>query len=123
MLQDGGRYVIGRLPVQYAVKRGVRDQLLRDESPFQPELRGGDGMRRRELTHDENEIAAIAVNQVPMIALKFVMDALGDSGRAVEVHRFLAPYQQTEQMVESNEMIDMRMRDEDLVDTLYLPRR
>ena len=26
-------------------------------------------------------------------------------------------------MIESNEMIDMRMRDEDLVDALYLPRR
>ena len=26
-------------------------------------------------------------------------------------------------MIESNKMIDMRMRDEDLVDALYLPRR
>src|SRR4029077_7120608 len=123
MLRDGGRYMISRLLVQYAVKPGVRDHLLRDKSPFQPELHGRDGMRRRELTHTENEIVGIAVNQVPMIALKFVIDALGKSGRAVEVHGFLAPDQQTEKMIESNKMIDMRMRDEDLVDALYLPRR
>ena len=49
-------------------------------------------------------------------------DALGEAGWTAKVHRFLAPHEQTEQMIKANEMIDMRMRDEDLVDALYPPR-
>jgi len=38
------------------------------------------------------------------------------------VYCFLASHERTEQMIKANEMIDMRMRDEDLVDALYPPR-
>ena len=50
-------------------------------------------------------------------------DALGKAGRTEELHRFLMPDEQTKQMVEANEMIDMRMRDKDLVNASYPPRR
>ena len=48
--------------------------------------------------------------------------ALGKAGRAVKMYSFLLSYEQTEQVIEANEMIDMRMRDEDLIDASYLPR-
>jgi hypothetical protein len=51
-----------------------------------------------------------------------VIHALGKAGRAVKVYCFLVSHKQTEQMIKANEMIDMRMRDEDLVDASYLPR-
>jgi hypothetical protein len=37
--------------------------------------------------------------------------------------RILVPDKQAKQVVEANEMIDMLVRDEDLVDASYLPRR
>jgi hypothetical protein len=37
--------------------------------------------------------------------------------------RLLVPDEQTKQMVESNEMVDMRVRDEDLIDASDPPRR
>jgi len=52
-----------------------------------------------------------------------VKDALGESGWPVKVYCFLASDEQTQQMIKANEMIDMRVRDEDLVDASYLPRR
>ena len=51
-----------------------------------------------------------------------MIDALGKAGRAVKVCCFPVSHKQTEQMIIANEMIDMRMRDEDLVDASYLPR-
>src|SRR6516165_1531130 len=38
------------------------------------------------------------------------------------MHGRLAPHEETKQMVESDEMIDMRVGDEDLVDALQLSR-
>jgi hypothetical protein len=51
-----------------------------------------------------------------------VKDALGEAGRAVKLYCFLVSHEQTEQMIKADEMVDMRMRDEDLVDASYLPR-
>jgi hypothetical protein len=51
-----------------------------------------------------------------------VKDTLGKAGWAVKMYGFLLPHEQTEQMIEANEMIDMRMRDEDPIDASYLPR-
>ena len=42
-------------------------------------------------------------------------DALGKAGRTEELHRSLVPDEQTKQMVEANEMVDMGMRDKDLI--------
>jgi hypothetical protein len=61
--------------------------------------------------------------QIPTVGLKCVKDAPGKTGWTEELHGFLLPDEQTKQMVESNEMIDMRVRNEDLVDASYLPRR
>ena len=58
----------------------------------------------------------------PVKSLKLVKDALGKAGWTEELHGFLMPDEQTKQMIESNEMIDMRVRDEDLVDASDLPR-
>ena len=50
-------------------------------------------------------------------------DALGKAGWTEELHGLLVPDKQTKQVVEANEMINMRMRDEDLVDASYPPGR
>ena len=89
----------------------------------QPELRGRDGILRSKFAHNENKIGGIAFDQIPTVGLKFVKDALGKTGWTEELHGFLLPDEQTKQMVESNEMIDMRVRDEDLVDASDPPRR
>src|SRR5260370_229070 len=114
---------MGRFVAECAVKSCFRHRRFRGESSLQPELAGRDGVRRLKLAHNENEIARIAFDQIPTIGLKLVKDALGEPGGTVKVHRFLAPDEQTEQMVKPDEMIHMRVRDEDLVGELSLPRR
>ena len=123
MFKDRCRHAMGRFVAEHAGKDLPRDGWLCRKGPCQVEPRGGDGIRCFEFAHDENKIARVGFDQIPAIGLKLVKDALGKAGRAVKVHCLPVPDEQAEQMVKSNEMIDMRMRDEDLVDASYLPRR
>src|SRR5205823_973770 len=118
-----GGHAMSRFIAEYAGKGVARDGRLRRESLPQPEPRGHDGICRSEFAHNEDKIAGIAFDQVPTVGLKLVKDALGKAGRTEQLYRFLAPDEQTKQMVEANEMIDMRMRDKDLVNASYPPRR
>src|SRR5207245_5826511 len=114
---------MARFVTQYAVNRRFRHRRFRGKSALQPEPRGRDGIGRFEFAHHESKFARIAFDQIPAIGLKLVKDAHGEAGWAVKVDGFLASREQTEQVIKANEMINMRMRDEDLVDTSYLPRR
>ena len=115
VLQDRGGHAMSRFIAEYAGKGVARDGRLRRESLPQPEPRGHDGICRSEFAHNEDKIAGIAFDQVPTVGLKLVKDALGEAGRTEQLYRFLLPDEQTQQMVEANEMIDVRMRDKDLV--------
>ena len=114
---------MGRLVAEYPRRSFARDRRLCGKSLPQVKPRGRHGIRRSEFAHDENKIGRIAFDQIPTVGLKFVKDALGKTGWTEELHGFLLPDEQTKQMVESNEMINMRVRNEDLIDASYLPRR
>src|SRR5689334_5707907 len=114
---------MGRLVAEYAGGGLGGDRRLSGKSLPEVEPRGRHGIRRSELAHNENKITGIAFDQIPTIRLKLVKDALGKTGWTEQLHGFLAPDQQTQQMVESNEMIDMCVRNEDLIDASYLPWR
>src|ERR1700730_2623086 len=114
---------MGRFIAEYAGTGVAKDGWLCCKCLPQPEPRGRDGIFRFEFAHDESKIAGIAFDQVPTIGLKLVKDALAKAGRTEELHGLLVPDEQTKQMVEANEMIDMLMRDKDLVDASYPARR
>ena len=78
-------------------------------------------MRRLELADKEDKVKTVTFDQVPSIALQLVIDVFGQAHRTIEMHGLFTPHEQTKQMVESNEMIDMRVGDVNLVDALYLP--
>src|SRR6516164_3820537 len=114
---------MGRFIAEDAGKGFARDGWLGCKGLPQVEPRGRDGVFRSEFADNEDKIAGIGFDQIPAIGLKLVKDALGKAGWTEQLHRFLVPDEQTKQMVESNEMIDMRVRDEDLVDASDPPRR
>src|SRR5215510_5332421 len=106
-----GRHAMGGFIAKYASNDLARHRRLAGKGLPQPEPRCRDRIRRFQFAHHEFKIAGIGFDQIPKISLKLVMDALDKAGRAVKIYCFLAPNEQTKQMIESNEMIDMRMRD------------
>ena len=63
----------------------------------------------------------MALDQIPSIGLKLVIDALGKAGRTVKMYSLLLTHEQTEQMIKAMKMIDMITINEDLEDQSYLP--
>src|SRR5262249_36722280 len=114
---------MARFVAEHAGKGFARDSWLRCKSLPQPKPSGRDGILRSMFAHNENKIGGIAFDQIPTISLELVKDPLGKAGWTEELHGLLVPDEQTKQVVESNEMIDMRVRDEDLVDASDPPRR
>jgi hypothetical protein len=60
---------------------------------------------------------------IGLINVRKMIFSFSTSGRRPRTRSFLASDEQTQQMIKANEMIDMRVRDEDSVDASYLPSR
>src|SRR6185437_1378105 len=123
MLEHRRRNTKRRLTMERAVASHVCRCRLRSKTRLQAELRTRRRTRRVELIDDEDEIASVGLDEVPAIALKLVIDALGKACRAMKLHHLLAANQKPQQLVETDEVIDMRMRDEYLVDAVRFARR
>ena len=94
MLEDRRRDTKLRFFAEYTVESNVRHRWPCCESRLEPELSGRERVHRLELIHDENEIAAVARDQIPLIAVQLVIDVLCQAGRAIEVNGYLSPDQQ-----------------------------
>jgi hypothetical protein len=112
----------GRFFDEYALGRGARRRRLCGKCCLQPKRGRDHGLRRLKLSDNEDEIVAITFDQIPSVTLQLVMDVLSKSRRTIEMHGLPASHEQAKQMIESNEMIDMRVGDENAVDALYFPR-
>src|SRR5262249_7723091 len=67
----------------------------------QTELRGPDFQRRIDLSHLEDKVALIAIDKIPTISLKLMMNVVDDSAWAIEFDRLLPPNQYPQEVVES----------------------
>lgn len=111
-------------PLQYeAILAKALARLLRFERMFQAE---GDVSRRKGRPHlgdDENQIAGIGRGEIPFIAVKFVEDAIGKVGRAKEMEALFSANQDSQDTVEAEDVINVGVRDENMLDPVDLPRR
>ena len=100
----------------------VANRLL-GERDLQTELRRPGGERGIDFGHDERKIGKIAIDEIPTIGAEFVMHIVDEAFRSIKADRFLATDQQPQQAIKPDEMIDMRMGDEDMSQPLDLARR
>lgn len=63
------------------------------------------------------------IDKVPAIGLKLVVNLIDEAPRSVERDRFLPSGHDSQQVIESDEVVDMRMRDKDTLKPLNFARR
>lgn len=98
------------------------DRLLGKRALQTEPYRAG-GKRGFDFSHHENEVADIAIDEIPMIGEKLVMHVVDEAPWTVQVDLLLPPYEQSQQAIESDEVIHMRMRDKDVLEALNFARR
>lgn len=122
MIENRARNAKRLVMTDHAVRGMALISLLSRERILQPKGCGPHLERRIDLGNDENKIARIPIDEIPMIPVKLVIDAVGEFGRPIEADRLLAPHQHPQQAIKAGEVIDVGMRDKDLVNALDLPR-
>src|SRR5437763_980794 len=96
---------------------------LRREAPLKSKPCSPHGWRFIDLGHHQDEIADVAIDKVPAIGLKLVMNLVDESRGAVKIERLVAPDQDPEQVIEPDEMVDMGVRNENMFEAMDLARR
>ena len=112
-----------RLDVEHAIHARANVDCLSGKRIFQTKPRSVGRKRRSDFGHDENEVAHVTVDEIPTIAMQLVLDVLNETCGAIKPDRLLPPDQHPQQAVKADEMIDMRVRDKDMLKPLDLARR
>jgi hypothetical protein len=78
---------------------------------------------RCKLGNHEDEIAVISIGQIPAIGLELVTDLFDKPSGTIESERLFATDQSSQQPIETKKMVDMSMRDENVIEPIDLARR
>src|SRR6266540_3057930 len=105
-----------------AGEAGRGERLMR-ESLFQAKPRTSDLVGAIDLADRQDQVARIALDEVPAIGLELVMDLVDQALGAIEIDRLLAPDQYPEEVIEADEMIDMSVGDEHVLEAMDLSGR
>ena len=65
--------------------------------------------------YNEDEIDGVTVEEIPAISMELVLHLCDEVRRSIKVERLLPPYEHPQQPVKTYEMIDVRVRDEDML--------
>ena len=76
-----------------------------------------------DLIGDDGEIGRIILHEVPGIGCEPMPDLVDETGRAKKMEFFLPAQEEPYQVVETDEMVDMGMGDEDVTEPQQFPGR
>jgi hypothetical protein len=93
------------------------ERVLETESRLSGRRRGID------FGYDKDKIEDIPIDEIPGIGTELVLHLFDEVGRSIKVECFLPACEHAQQSIETDEMIDMGMGDEDMLQTLDLSRR
>ena len=123
MLQNRRRDPEGRLAVEHARQCSGHCRLPRRKRVLETEPRSLSRKRGIDFGYDEDQVAHVTIDKIPMIAMKLVLDVLDETLGAIKPDRLLPPDQHPQQAIKADEMIDMRVRHKDMLEPLDLSRR
>lgn len=111
------------LPADDAVCDMISGHFFASERVFETELRFSNHKRGIDFGYDKDEIEGIPINEIPEIRRKLVLYLFDEVRRSIKVECFLPAREHAQQSIETDEMIDMGVRDEDMLQTVDLSRR
>lgn len=98
-------------------------QVLKDESLFQAEPRFVGFKGACDLGDFKHQITEIAIDKVPTIGLKLVVDLFNEATRSVELERLFPPNEHSQQAIKPDEVIDVGVRHKNMLHPLELAGR
>src|SRR5437016_8435412 len=111
MVEDCGCDRKRRLAMENATGcAAVADCLLR-KRVLEPKPRGSARERAIDLGRQNDEVARVAMRQVPTIGMQFMLDLIDEAFWPIEADRLLSADQQSQKVIEADEVIDMGVRD------------
>ena len=123
MVQHRGRHLEIGLGMKDAVDERAHASRFGRKAGLEPQARGPDHEVGVDFGDDENKIGGETINQIPAIGGELMMDMRHKAGGSVEADDLLPPHQKSQQPVEAEEVVDVRVRDEDVLEAQDLARR
>ena len=93
------------------------------ECVLETESRLSGRKRRIDFDYDKDKIEDIPIDEIPEIRTKLVLYLFDEVCRSIKVECFLPACEHSQQSIETDEMIDMGVRDEDMLQTMNFSRR
>ncbi len=111
------------LPADDAVCDLISGHFFDSERVFETESRLSNRKRGIDFGYNKDEIEGIPINEIPEIRRKLVLYLFDEVCRSIKVEGFLPAREHSQHSIETDEMIDMGVRDEDMLQTVDLSRR
>jgi hypothetical protein len=111
------------LPADDAVWDWMSGRFFESERVLETETRLSDRKRGIDFGYYKDEIESIPINEIPEIRRKLVLYLFDEVCRSIKVECFLPAREHSQHSIETDEMIDMGVRDEDMLQTVDLSRR
>ena len=86
-------------------------------------MRLSDCKRGIDFGYNKDEIEGVPVDKVPAISMELVLHLFDEVCRSIKIECLLPPCEHAQQSIETDEMIDMGVRDEDVLQTVDFSRR
>lgn len=122
VFQNRRRDPEGWRAVEHALNASAIAGCLGEKRILESEPRSLGFKRGFDFGHDEDQVAHVTIDKIPTIAKKLVLDVLDETLGAIKPDRLLAPDQHPQQAVKADEMVDMCVRDKDMLKALDLSR-
>jgi hypothetical protein len=101
----------------------MRGHFFDSERVLETESRLSGRKRGIDFGDDKDKIEDIPVDEIPGIRTELVLHLFDEVCRSIKVEYLLPAYEHAQQSIETDEMIDMGVGDEDMLQTLDLSRR
>ncbi len=123
MFQNRGRDSERGVRVKEAIEQPAAARGLDCEPVIRPQMRGADRQIGVDFSYGEGEVDRKTIDKVPTISGKLVINMFDEANGSVEPNFLLPSDQDSQQVVEPDEVVDMGVRDKDVFQALNLSRR
>ena len=111
------------LPADYAVCNWMSGHFFESKRVFETESRLSDRKRGIDFGYNKDEIEGVPVDEIPAISMELVLYLFDEVCRPIKIECLLPPCEHAQQSIETDEMIDVGVRDKDMLQAVDLSRR
>lgn len=123
MIQNRGFDMERRLAVEDAIDKATAISGFNCKCLLEAQSGRADGQIGTDLGYGKDQIGRETIDKIPTIGTELVVDLIDEAVGSVERDRLLPSDQHSQQVIKSDKVVDVRVRDKDVLETLNFSRR